>query len=142
MRREHRLRASADFRRARARRQSWAHPLLVLYVAPNDLGHPRLGVSVSRRVGKAVVRNRARRRVSEAVRARLAELAGFASPGSVGKPSPGDPPGRGVAERGAGVDLVFIARDPSARADWPSVRGAVDELLGRARLLPPTPASP
>jgi ribonuclease P protein component len=43
-------------------------PLLVVAV-PNDLGHPRLGISVPKRVSKrAVVRNRIKRLVREAFR--------------------------------------------------------------------------
>ena len=121
MRRAHRLRKSADIQRVRALKRSLAHPLLVLYTAPNELGHPRLAVSVGRRsakeFGKAVVRNRVRRRVGEAVRQRL-------------------------GDSGAGVDLLFIARGPSATADWPALSGAVDALLRRARLLSaPPPAA-
>jgi len=37
----------------------------VFHVRPNDVGHPRLGLTASRRVGGAVVRNRLRRRVRE-----------------------------------------------------------------------------
>lgn len=44
-----------------------AGPLLV-YARPNDLAHPRLGLSVSRRVGMAVTRNRIKRRLREAFR--------------------------------------------------------------------------
>ena len=113
MRRAHRLRRAADFQRVRALRRSWGHPLLVLYVAPNDGQTTRLGIAVGRRVGKAVVRNRVKRRVREAVRHRLADLA-------------------------PGHDLVFIARAPAATATWPAVRDAAEDLLRRARLLPPT----
>ena len=120
MRRAYRLRRSADIRRVRARKRSLVHPLLVLYTAPNEVGHPRLAVSVGRRsakeFGKAVVRNRVRRRVGEAVRRRLGDSK-------------------------AGVDLLLIARGPSATADWRALSGAVDELLRRARLLPARPAS-
>lgn len=110
MRRAHRLRSSADIQRVRAQKRSWAHPLLVLYAAPNDLGHARVGVSVSRRIGKAVVRNRVRRRVREAVRRRFSALGSY--------------------------DLLFVARGPSASADWAALSAAVEELLRRARLLP------
>ena len=111
MRRAHRLRRPADFQRVRAVRRSWGHPLLVLYVAPNDHETTRLGISVGKRVGKAVVRNLVKRRVREAVRHRHGDLL-------------------------PGFDLVFIARAPAATADWPSLRDATDELLQRSRVLP------
>jgi len=44
-----------------------AGPLLI-YSRPNDLPHPRLGLSVSRRVGSAVKRNLINRRLREAFR--------------------------------------------------------------------------
>ena len=111
VKRELRLRRPADFERVRAGKRSWFQPLLVLYALPNGLEFTRVGVSVGKRVAKAaVVRNRVRRRIREAVRLRYPRL----------RP---------------GYDLVFIARAPSAEADWAALSGAVERALRRARLL-------
>ncbi len=41
---------------------------LAAYSLPNNLGHPRLGISISRRVGTAIRRNRIKRLLREAFR--------------------------------------------------------------------------
>jgi ribonuclease P protein component len=107
MNRDQRLRSSAEFARVRAAGHAVAHPLLVLTVLPNELGHSRLGITVSRRVGTAVVRNRVRRRLREAMRTRYAQLLG-------------------------GHDMVLVARPAAARASWTELNEAVDRVLTRA----------
>ena len=57
-----RLKDRNDFRRIYQRGKSVANPLFILYYRPNrQLGY-RVGFSVSKKVGKAVVRNRVKRR--------------------------------------------------------------------------------
>lgn len=62
------LRRRKEFEAVYARRLRVQDGLLILCGAENQLGHNRLGLSVSRRVGNAVVRNLWKRRLREAFR--------------------------------------------------------------------------
>lgn len=65
--RRRRLSRSADFDRVYREGRSHASPLLVVYSFPSaGEGGPRLGVSVGRRVGGAVERNRVKRLLRDA----------------------------------------------------------------------------
>ena len=64
----HHLRKEADFQRVYAARIYAADDVLVVNGCENGLAHPRLGLSVSRKVGNAVVRNAWKRRIREAFR--------------------------------------------------------------------------
>ena len=56
------------FRRMYSKGRSVVTPMVVVYCRKNGLDHNRLGVTVSTKLGGAVVRNRARRRLREVYR--------------------------------------------------------------------------
>ena len=60
------------FRRLYSKGKSAVTPTLAVYVRPNHHRRSRLGVTVGTKVGKAVKRNRVRRRIREAYRIRSA----------------------------------------------------------------------
>lgn len=119
MERALRLTYDADFRRVRAQGKSWAHPFAILCALPNALPHNRYGFSVSKRLGGAVVRNRVKRLLREAVRTTPKEVGPLVS----------------------GFDVILIARPPIVGHTYAEVREVVRTLLRRAKLLLP-PALP
>lgn len=106
----YRLRKNEQFHKVRRRGQSWSNRWLVLCALRNELAHSRFGFTASRRVGSAVVRNRTKRLMREAVRLRQETIV-------------------------PGWDMVFIARRPLREATFHEVDRAVEQLLRRARLL-------
>ena len=110
MQRRFRLTHPADFQRVRRDGKSYAHLLAVLIAGSSDSPGPRLGVAAGADLGPAVVRNRLKRRLREALR-----------------PLAGQVPG--------GHDLMFIARGPMVQAGQSEVNAAVRLLLRRAKLI-------
>lgn len=108
-----RLTRSAEFERVYRQGRSCANRYLVLYTFENEAtGQPRVGLSVSRRVGGAVQRNRVKRVLREAVSALRAEL-------------------------GTGLDLVVVARPEVLKLveaeGAAGVRAALAELIAKTR---------
>ena len=102
------LRKSSQFAAVYGEGRSWANNLLVVKAIPNGLALSRYGFAISRRVGKAVTRNRIRRLLREILRAEPIET---------------------------GWDVVIIVRPATAAADYNSLSKASRGLLLRAGLL-------
>ena len=68
------LNLNNQFRRLYQKGTSHVSPSVVMYVKQNGLAYNRLGITVSKKIGKAVVRNRAKRRLREIYRINLPVL--------------------------------------------------------------------
>ena len=66
--RRERLLKRFEFQRVYAERISQRNRYMILYLAPNDLSWCRLGLSVSKKVGRSVIRNKVKRHLREAYR--------------------------------------------------------------------------
>ena len=113
----HRMKTPAEFERCYARKRSASDGVLIVYACENSLPHPRLGCSVSRKVGNAVVRNRYKRLFREGFRLSQHDL-----------PS--------------GVDLILIPR-PGPYPTVDEVRASLVKLATQAaRKFGPKPTGP
>lgn len=68
MKKENRLRSNMEFIRVYTEGKSYGNKNLVLYVRKNDIGITRVGFTVSKKIGKSVVRNKVKRRMREICR--------------------------------------------------------------------------
>lgn len=73
---QHRLHSGQEFRRITRRGARGARSHVVVHLDPAfaEQGGPHVGFVVSKRIGKAVVRNRVARRLREILRVRFAQL--------------------------------------------------------------------
>jgi ribonuclease P protein component len=101
------IRKRADFLSAN-RGIRVARPGFVLLAHPNGERGKRFGVTVTKKIGNAVVRNRMKRRFRELLRAAL--------------------PGEGLAHH----DHVLIGRDGGVERDFAKLRAELAEALARA----------
>ena len=90
--------------------QGYANAMLVLYARPNRSEQNRVGITTGKKLGHAVVRNRARRRLREVYRLNEALF----------KP---------------GYDIVVVARHKCVTADFQKLTNAYLSLARKAGIL-------
>ncbi len=74
MRREFRIRKSADFQKVRQEGRSFSHHALVYLSLVTNNQQVRIGIAAGKTIGNAVVRNKAKRLLRAAIRPLLEEL--------------------------------------------------------------------
>lgn len=104
-----------EFRRIYRKGKSAVSPQLVIYCQRNRWGHSRLGVSVSTKLGCAVVRNRVRRRIREIYRLNKAKML-------------------------PGYDLIVVARVRAVETDYQKLDRTYLRLLEQLDLLREDPS--
>jgi ribonuclease P protein component len=107
-RKSERLRKNADYVAAMKGKRLSVDGLSLFY-AKNGTANFRVGISVSKKLANAVVRNKVRRRIRACVV-------------------------RVLAEHALGYDLVFVARQQLIAADFERILSAVGALLQRTAL--------
>lgn len=109
MKRATTVKENYEFRRIYAKGRSGVSPYLVVYARPNRRDHNRLGVTVSTKLGHAVVRNRVRRRIREIFRLNQSMLA-------------------------QGYDMIVVARTRAVGAEYRALESAFLGVCGRLGL--------
>ncbi|MHC6181545.1 ribonuclease P protein component [Clostridium sp. JNZ X4-2] len=105
----YRIKKNAEFRVVYKRGRSFSNNLLVLYIYRNKKNINRLGISISKRVGKSVERNRIKRLIKEICRLDVKDIK-------------------------IGYDLVFIARNLSNGKNYIEIGNSIKNLIKKAGL--------
>jgi ribonuclease P protein component len=107
------LRNSQQFRRVYDQGQRFHTPFFSAFILKTESGETRCGITVTRKVGCAVVRNRCKRRLNEVIRRYYsnAQADGFEN---------------------SGYDLVLNAKSALLTADFIQIEESFSQVMGRA----------
>jgi len=104
------IKENREFSRLYRSGKFFSSDCLILYVRNNRFGNNRIGITVSKKVGKAVIRNRVRRRIKESYR----EIEGKIT---------------------TSYDFVVVARVKAAECDYKKIRSALKYLFNKEGML-------
>ena len=104
------IKKDSDFRKVYKHGKSFANKYLVMYIFDNKSDFNRVEFSVSKKVGKANIRNKVKRRIRESFRLNCDQ------------------------NIKNGYDLVFIARISSKDAEYSDIEKSVKSLVKKAKL--------
>ena len=104
------IKENYEFRRIYQRGTSAVSGSMVVYCRKNKLGRNRLGITASTKIGEAVTRNRARRRLREVYRLNRDKLR-------------------------EGWDIILVARGRTAAVSWKELNDTFLRLCRKLELL-------
>jgi len=110
MNKKQRIKKNAEFQNIFKKGKSFANRQFVVYSLENDQDYFRIGISVSKKVGNAVVRNRIKRYIRQT----FLELNDSVSPNK---------------------DYIIIARNPAANLDFHETKKSLEHVLKIAKSL-------
>ena len=108
MKKEYRVKKSQDFDNIIRKKQSFANRQFVIYYQENKLDHMRLGISVSKKLGKAQERNKLKRYVRESFKTRKDFLKNY--------------------------DIIIIVRPAAKGLSFLEFGSSIDHVLKRSKL--------
>lgn len=111
MNKQQRIKKNKEFQRIFKKGKSFANRQFIVYVLKNDQPEFRVGLSVSKKVGNAVTRNRIKRYIRQTFLERKDDLM-------------------------QNADYVIIARQQAAEMDFHESKKSLEHVLRIARALP------
>ncbi|MBR0237707.1 MAG: ribonuclease P protein component [Thermoguttaceae bacterium] len=121
------VRRQLDFTRIYSVKTAYNNGVLLVYAARNDLGYPRLGLSVSKKVGKAHARNRWKRIIREAFRLQQSEFADV-----VLKTAQNENRTDITPEIAAGIDFIVIPKKIDVEPNFKEICKSLKYCVKRA----------
>lgn len=104
------LKKDSDFRKVYKHGRSFANRYLVMYILENKSEFSRVGISVSKKVGNAITRNKIKRRIRESYRLNIDE---------------------NVKN---GYDIIFIARVSIKDVDYNDIEKAMKNIVKKSNI--------
>lgn len=105
MDKKYRLRKNMEFKKVYSGGKNYWNRNLILYVRKNKLDNSRVGFTITKKIGNAVVRNKIRRRMKEIYRLRLGNIKN-------------------------GYDLIFIPKKNVIDISYKELESAMVHIMG------------
>ncbi len=103
------LKKNEEFTRVYKRRKTFGNRQFTLYLRPNDLPYSRVGFSINKKVGGAVVRNRIKRQLRELFAEMRPRLRG-------------------------GMDMVLVVKTTASSCDYDTLKSAFSHIFSVSRM--------